>query len=354
MEFKPILIFILLMGCLTATGQDYNPFKSIGRKAKILTLSKGKYVEFFDMDTVQRIGTVLFNIRQKKVVRLLNADSTFSKVSDNSAASRWYSIDPLVYLYFSYSPYSFTLNNPIKNFDPDGRLVIGSTKEDAKKFQNDLNQMLKDRAYDQLKALIGIKGKTFQSINEDAFAKATAGLNDDQKAFAQTVFNSINSKDEHIVEYVSKIGNLSKEASDLLNDKIGGAFTKTMENNEGRLSGGLIAGIWGATTVNTRSGTHSIIIEGLTPEEAGGDYLNSTTNTKGGNPVGRPGVAGHEVFGHGRYSAVGGEETAGHHVNAIRMENLILRVMGQGTIQRTGEDHTKKTKIQNPSALPVF
>jgi hypothetical protein len=112
--------FILLVS-LTATAQEYNPFKSIGKKAKILTLSKGKYVEFFDYDTIQRIGTVLINIRTKKVIKLLNSEATLKKFSDNSSTSRWYSVDPLAHKYFSSSPYNFVDNNPISRIDPTGK-----------------------------------------------------------------------------------------------------------------------------------------------------------------------------------------------------------------------------------------
>jgi hypothetical protein len=114
---------LLLLVSLTATAQEYNPFKSIGKKAKILTLSKGKYIEFFDYDTIQRIGTVLINIRTKKVIKLLNAEDVYKKASNNSSSSRWYSPDPLAAKYYSYSPYNFTLNNPILLIDPKGKDV---------------------------------------------------------------------------------------------------------------------------------------------------------------------------------------------------------------------------------------
>jgi hypothetical protein len=350
---KPLLILFLFIG-ITAKAQEYNPYQSIGKKAKILTASNGKFVEVFDYDSVQRIGSILFNINTKKIVRLLKAQETFKKYSDNSASSRWWSPDPKAYLYFSYSPYNFVANNPIKNIDPDGQEIIGATKDDAKKFRDNLNSMLKDKAYDQLRGLIGVKGKTFSSIDQAKFDKSTEGMSEDQKALAQTVFNTINSKDQHVVEFTTKEGQVSTEGSDLLNQKAGGAFTKTMENADGHLSGNLVASIWGSTTVKTKDGSYSVIIEGLSPDQAGSDYLNSVTGVKGTNPVGTPATAGHEVFGHGRYMAIGGEDASGQHVNAIRMENLILRAMGQGNIQRTGEDHGPKTAVPDPSALPKY
>lgn len=118
---KLLPAIMLLFVSLTASAQDYNPFKSIGKKGKILTLSNGKYVEFFDYDTIQRIGTVLINIRTKKVVKLLNAGEINKKFSDNSSTSRWYSVDPLAYKYFSSSPYNFVDNNPISRIDPTGK-----------------------------------------------------------------------------------------------------------------------------------------------------------------------------------------------------------------------------------------
>ncbi len=37
------------------------------------------------------------------------------------------SVDPLASKYPSWSPYNYTLNNPINNYDPDGNFVICGT-----------------------------------------------------------------------------------------------------------------------------------------------------------------------------------------------------------------------------------
>ncbi|MBK7882544.1 MAG: hypothetical protein IPJ81_00900 [Chitinophagaceae bacterium] len=139
MKAGKLLLLILIICSNASHAQEYNPYKSIGKKAKVLTLSKGKYDEFFDYKDVQRIGTVLFNIRTKKIVQLLNADSVFLKASDNTAASRWYSIDPLADKFASLTPYNFVENNPINKIDPDGMEATDWFKDKKGMMQFDPN-----------------------------------------------------------------------------------------------------------------------------------------------------------------------------------------------------------------------
>lgn len=353
-----IIVTILLGLVAPAKGQQptngYNPFQSIGKKGKITTAYGNRFVEVFDYDSVQRIGSVLFHTYEKRIVRLLKADSVFRKSFDNSKASRWYSVDPLAYLYISHSPYNYTLNNPVRFMDPDGRYVVGETRADARKFQDDVNTMLKDKAFDKFRDLVSVKGKRLNAIDEKAFGSATAGLDEDQQALATAIYNAINSTDEHVVEYVTEDMDVSATGSSMIDQKSNGKMTNTLNSGDGHFKGSLVAALFGSVTGKTEKGTHSVIVEGLSPEKAGTDYLNTSSGVKGGNPGGRASTAGHEVLGHGRFIAIKGEDVSSQHVNAIRMENLILRVMGKGDIQRTGENHGPKTIVENRSALPQY
>jgi len=102
-----------------------NPFKKYGYYPKVATLSKGKYLEFHDKDSIVSIGSVRFNRKTKEIVEFREID-----LSDPDAqpyldtAGRWFSPDPLSEEYSSWSPYNMVMNNPIKNIDPDGRGVL--------------------------------------------------------------------------------------------------------------------------------------------------------------------------------------------------------------------------------------
>jgi hypothetical protein len=127
--FVPIIGLLFLPGISQA--QKSNPFKSIGKNAKVQTLSNGKYVESFDDDVLQRVGSVVINRRTKKIVELLDADKISTESSDNSTASRWYSIDPLAEKFYSQSPYSFAGNNPIYYVDIAGAFQYPASKAKA-------------------------------------------------------------------------------------------------------------------------------------------------------------------------------------------------------------------------------
>lgn len=118
---KILSIVFLLASFLTSKADEY-PWEKYGFKFKVVTLSNGKYQEFHDLKDVVEIGSVLFNTQTNQIVGFVEKDTLFFE-GDMSPhlVSRWISPDPLSDEYSSWSPYAYTLNNPIKFIDPDGR-----------------------------------------------------------------------------------------------------------------------------------------------------------------------------------------------------------------------------------------
>lgn len=105
--------------------QAGNPFKKFGYKPKIATLSKGKYLEFHDLDSIVKIGSFSFHVKKKQITGYSVQETKTSEATlKPEIISRWFSPDPLSDEFPSWSPYHFVHNNPINLIDPDGRAAL--------------------------------------------------------------------------------------------------------------------------------------------------------------------------------------------------------------------------------------
>ncbi|MFH6961659.1 hypothetical protein ACHRVK_03645 [Flavobacterium plurextorum] len=114
-----------------------NPFTKFGSKAKVATLSNGKYLEVHDLDSIVVIGTVRFNVERNEIVGAVTrtgGDEDSQPVGD--VTSRWMSPDPLSEEYRRWSPYTYGVDNPVRFTDPDGMsvddvVITGNKKEET-------------------------------------------------------------------------------------------------------------------------------------------------------------------------------------------------------------------------------
>ncbi len=101
--------------------QAGNPFVKYGCKAPVATLSKGKYLEVQDLDSIVTIGTSRWDVDNKKVVGDIVQDTlNIDAQPIGDIAGHWMSPDPLTEEFPSTSPYVAFNNNPVRFTDPTG------------------------------------------------------------------------------------------------------------------------------------------------------------------------------------------------------------------------------------------
>ena len=226
----------------------------------------------------------------------------------------------------------------MKFVDPTGREIRGVSKQDIDNFRNDIFEVLAGDKFTSIRSLINIKGKAFLRIDESDFhsAKKDNSFNDDEIAYINMVVETINSTDQHTIEYVS---------GDFASPKGSTAFIEYMDETfgegigrnatkDGRLSSSWIQNLGGGYNVPTRKGSHSFISNVIQGKE-------------------RAATSAHELFGHGIPSAKG-LLPADNNANAIRAENLTRRLLGLP--QRDGSNHSgyKEGHITNPFDMPIL
>lgn len=122
MRLRYALFLWFLLG-LCSAGQAQQPFARFGVKVNVLSLSHGRYPEFFPNDSLRRIGSVVYNRRLHRIAYLLPADSLLGRAK-SEVTSRWWVVDPHAENYVNITPYAFVANNPVNHSDPDGRDII--------------------------------------------------------------------------------------------------------------------------------------------------------------------------------------------------------------------------------------
>jgi RHS repeat-associated protein len=280
-----------------------------------------------------------FSGKEKQTVRDLGWLDFMARMYSNSEIPIFTTQDPLSEKYYSLSPYMYCAGNPVNRIDPDGREIRGITKQDAQIFRDDIYKVLADDKFAKVRALIDVKGKTFNKIDAGALSSAMEGLalTDDESAYITMVTGTINSKDIHKVEYVSGDFTSTEGATAMknhMNKTYGDGTGDRMLTKEGQLSTAWIRNSGDGLNVPTKNGSHSFIGNGLQGAE-------------------RAVTSGHEIFGHG-IPAARKLMPAENNSNAIRADNLIRRILGLP--QTDGRNHGgyKEGQITNPYILPII
>ncbi|WP_281989343.1 M91 family zinc metallopeptidase [Aquimarina aggregata] len=137
---------IILFSFFFSMAFAQNPFEEFNYQPKIGTLSKGKYIEHFDNDSIVRIGSILFNTYTDQINGFVVTDTIYSEATlDPTIMSRWMNPDPLSDEFPDKSPYNFVNNNPIRYIDPLGLAPFDIIIEG--------DQAFRDEAFANLQAL---------------------------------------------------------------------------------------------------------------------------------------------------------------------------------------------------------
>jgi hypothetical protein len=123
-----LLLGILLLGTTITLAQ--NPYKSLGVDIEPLTLSKGKFVEFFPNDSLVQIGSIILDTRTNSIVSFVVVDTAYSEATlEPELTVRFLQPDPLAAMYPDLSPYAYVANNPLIYIDPTGMWIAEYDEE---------------------------------------------------------------------------------------------------------------------------------------------------------------------------------------------------------------------------------
>lgn len=232
---KKNVVVSLFAVLLVHTAFAQQPFKEYGYKVKVATLSKGKYQEFFDQDSLIQIGSVIIDQHTGKVVSFVTVDTVYSEATlQPELASRWLSPDPMSEKYFSFSPYNFVLSNPIRFIDPDGTTVKPTDDKALAAIKNTLSE--KEAKYVKLDKNGNIKQNRLErgakklGGGSDNF-KALSTLSKSDRTYNVAVSQEFKTKDENGNVVTDNLGEMTRTDEGKLNGSFG--VTLTPDNPDG-------------------------------------------------------------------------------------------------------------------------
>ena len=242
---------------------------------------------------------------------------------------RFTSMDPLCEKYYHISPYAYCANNFLNAIDPDGRTIKGVGSADIKMFRNDVLSVLHDKKFEEFNSLLKIQNNHFKTISNEDVQNALSGkeLSEDEQTYINILVSAINDKRHtYKIEYVGD--EISDEGIDAIRNNCY-IFSNLKQENSNKF----VQGMGGGFSISYGiSGSFCFV-------------------DKNNDDKTRSWLSHHELLGHGipiAYGIFGADNNS----NAIRMENLVRRLLGLP--QTLGERHQGIDGITNPTALPCI